>query len=93
MISVVKVIKEATTKSKSIGDKCVNSSKWVAIESAKPVALKALAIEKPAPNKNIILKGTFLLSSSQSKILKGERNSNNPNESNMRGSLSPNPSQ
>ncbi|MEZ4693088.1 MAG: hypothetical protein R2837_03605 [Aliarcobacter sp.] len=40
--------------SNNIAGKFANSNKYLAISFAKPVCENAAAIEKPAPNKNII---------------------------------------
>jgi hypothetical protein len=89
VISVVKVTKSAIAKSIIIGGRSVMAIRYDATSPARFVALKAAAILKPAPNKNIILYGILLLSSIQSKILKGGANKSKPKPSNIAASFSP----
>jgi hypothetical protein len=54
VISVVNVISIATQRSITIGGSCVIIKRLLAMAAANPVFPKAAAIEKPAPNKNMI---------------------------------------
>ena len=78
VISVVKVIINATAKRIIIGDNSVIERRYDATSSASPVTLNALAMENPAPKRNIIRYGIFALSSIHSSILKGGINIKSP---------------
>ena len=90
---MVKVTMAATIRSSSSGPRSLSPIMYEAILSAKPVCEKAIAMEKPAPNSIMILKGIFPLSSIHSKMLKGGANSSSPAESKITGSLMPRPLQ